>query len=764
MSARYENSEWNAIEEIDLRAYLSVFSRRRRTLYLAVGGAFLLTLLGTLAQTPSYLAKTTLQIEPDTPKILDFQEMFQVDSTNDAFYQTQYRLVESRSLAERVILEAGLDNDPLFNAPPSIGARLVGAALGLPKVVLGILNSNAGRDESEADAEARERDAAMSRHVSKFLDRLNVSPIRNTRLAEISWTSPSAQQAAVVTRAIADNYIAMNLEAKFETTQAASAFLAAEVDQLQKEIAAAEAELQRYGTEQNILSDSEEQDVVSQQLVQLNQELTRVRSERVRTQANYDSVRGADPSSLAEVRTNRVVEGLKQDLADIRQRRTEMSRRFTDDWPEMQDLTNQIDDIEGRIGEEEAALQAAIVQQARAEFAAARDREQQVDALLAQATRNAANLNESLIAYRSLQTRIQSRNQTLESLLERQSETGVSARLQGSQTSNIRVIDEAAVPLEPFSPNLPLNLLFGLIGGLVLGIGTAVVQEYLDNTLKSAEDVERLLGVPNLAIVPAAGSASRGGYGYAADARAGAAADPETVVQDHPRSTLAEAYRGLRSAVMLSRAGQPPQVIAVTSAEPGEGKTTTAANLAQALAQAGKKTLFMDADLRRPRGHTVFGIAGQAGLVTHLTGGSPLEEAVAASRVPNLWVLPCGPLPPNPSELLGAAELKTLVQSLRSGFDAIVIDTPPVLAVVDAIEVAALADGIIIVARADETVYQQVGRAVRQVTAASDYFLGVVLNGVDTNNSGYYGAYARGYAARQQGNRASRVGSKPAAG
>ncbi len=728
--------------EIDLRERFAVLSRRRGVIYTALLIVLIATVIFTVAETPQYRAETTLQIEPDTPKILNFEDMFQVDATTDSFYQTQYWLIEGPDLAARVVNQQGLFAGSEEN--PGLFGSFVSAAKSLPGTAVALARSMFSDGEEGAGSDApTEEEVRQTQRLDKFGKRLEVNPIRNTRLVSISWRSPSPTKAAEVTRAIAAAYIEMNLEAKFATTRNANQFLAREIVKLQAEIAEAEGELLRYGSARNILSDSERQDVVSQSLMQLNRELTTARTERVQEQATWDSLRAADPTSLPEVRANRLVVGLQEDLADLRRRHADLLRRFTEEWPQVQSVAAQIDDLDTRIAAEERSIHSAVVRQARSAYQAALDREQQIQTLLDESTGDATQLNQSLIAYRGLQTAIQSKTSMLESLLGRQSETGVSARLQGQQMSNIRVVAEASVPLKPSSPSWRLNLLVGLMLGLVTGVGIAFTQEHFDNTLTSPGEVERRLGIPNLAVVPAVASAV-GGYGYGLESSGlGPNTATETVVRDHPRSSLAEAYRGLRASVLLSQAGQPPKVLLVTSAQPGEGKTTSAVNLAIALAQAGKTTLLIDADLRRPRLHEILDLNGRMGLVTYLTGAATIERVIHETQVTNLWAMPCGPLPPNPAELLGSSELRILMEQLREGFDAVVIDSPPVLPVVDAVELAALADGVLLVVGGGQTPHPLVEQAVRKLHDVQANVLGAVLNNVDISTRAYYGPRKR---------------------
>ena len=582
-------------------------------------------------------------------------------------------------------------------------------------------------------------------------------------MLRVSWTATNPGLAQRVTNGIAQAYIDINLEAKFATAEQATQFLAAEIERLRREIAEAQAELQRYGSERDIISLDERQDTVTQALGDLSAEYTRTQTDRVQKQTLYEQLRNSDPASIPDVFTNALVQRLKSDFAGMQQRYSEMSRRFTEDWPEMQRLRAQMTELEGRISTEEQRVFDVLVSSARGSYQTALDQEAQISSLLEQRRSETMMLNRDLSTYRALQVEIDGNNDLLESLLERQSETGVTARLQGMRTSNIRVVDPAAIPLYPYKPNIKMNLMFAAVIGLFLGVGLAFFLDYMDNTLKTPEDIEARIGVPSLGLILSLESlrnARRGSAGYGYTYGPGDYTEPldgeaavEFVTLEHPRSAMAEAYRGLRTAVLLSSPGSPPKTVLVTSAVQGEGKTTSALNLAISLAQVGKKVLMVDADLRRPRVHRCLDIDADRGLVHFLTGSrTQLKEVVQKTKVKNLWAIPCGPTPPNPAELLASERTSSLFETLDKAFDAVIIDTAPVLAVVDPLVLAPWVDGVILVARGGMTPYPVVERARKKIEDVHGRVLGVLLNNVELDETGYYGYYkSYGYRARKVG-------------
>ena len=729
-------------DDIDLRRLWEVPMERRGLIVTCFVIIVSLTLIVSLAMEPWYLGTATLQIESDSPKIIDFNELMQVDTTNEAFYQTQYMLIESRSLASRVILAEGLLENPDFMQGES------SSLFGSVTAWLGVVADSAlevvrgPRDAVDAAALAASANVVPSPTVDHFLSNLTVIPIRNTRLVRIQWRSTDPLLAANVTNAVAREYVDMNLEAKYETTAQASEFLAAEIARLEQEISEGEAELQTYGIERDILSTDERQDTVTRALNDLGAEFTRAQSDRVEKQAYFEQLQNSERSSIPEVLANPLIVRLKTDLATLQSTYGELTRQFTEDWPEVQRVQAQISETETRIGAEEERIFNGLVTNARNEYNAARDREDRVATLLADQREQAARLNRDLISYRSLQMEIDNNKQLLDTLRERQSETGVSARLQGMAASNIRVVDPAAVPMGAYSPNIRLNLALAAAFGLMLGVALAFTREYLDNTLKSTEDIERRVGVPSLSMIPAIESL-KGGHAqrlYGIDEytdRLDKDARVELVSAHHPRSALAEAYRSLRTAVMLSRSDVHPQVILVTSSLPGEGKTTSALNLAVSFAQAGKRVLLLDADLRRPRLHELLRLDPRRGLVHYLTGNTDnVKRLVQRTETRRLWALPCGPKPPNPAELLASERAENLLSELRKLFEIIVIDSAPVMAVVDPLVLMQHTDGVAFVVKGGDTPHPVVNRAVRKINSVHGRILGAVLNNLDAERTG----------------------------
>lgn len=741
-------------EDIDLRQYLDVLLRRRRIIIACVAMALVSGLFTSLSTTPVYEASTTIQIERESRNFLDFEAMWQVYVTENSYYQTQYRLIQSRALAQRVVDREGLLDDPSITAPPASApgpvARGWRFVRSLPSLVLsevrGLFGTEARSASEEEILAIENEDPRYTRAINKVLSGLSVEPIQNTQLVRVVWRGPDPAEAARMANAVSNAYIDMHLEAKYQATNQANEFLTTEIVKLRDEIADLQAELQEYGSERDILSMNERQDTVTQGLTELNAEYTQAQTQRVQKETLYEQLQESEPDSLPQVFTNEIVVQLTSQLANLQQRRVEVGQQFTDQHPQMKRLQAQIDDLQQRVESEQNRIYEGLVTNARQEYQIARDREQRLKSLLDQQKLDTQQLNRDLITYRNLQIAIDNKTELLDTLLQRQSEAGVSARLQGVGTSSIRIVDPAPVPRSPTSPNTSQNLMYAALIGLVLGVGLAFFTEHLDNSLKSSEEVEEKLGLPALAWVPAMASGNGVvlrvyGGGSNKPLVSDGSVTPELISAKQPSSQVAESYRTLRTAILLSRAGRPPRTLVVTSARPGEGKTTSALNLAVSMAQAGKKVLLVDADMRRPRLHRLLELDDRRGLSHYLTGTQGFEDVVQKTGVHGLEAIVCGPRPPNPAELLSSQRDTELLRRAAEEYDMVILDTPPVMAVSDPLVLAAAADGVLLVVRGGETPYQQVKQANKKLAEVGGKVVGVLLNNVQPDGLGRYDGY-----------------------
>ena len=723
--------------------YWRVLRKRRWTVTSFLLLVVMTVMIGTLKQRPVYQAQAVVQIDKETANIMSFKDFVaEINPYDDSYQETAYKVLQSRTLARRVIDKLQLDQAPEFkDTPPdepSWFAELWSKwGLGSPSL-------------PEEDPDQDPKDHGL---IENFQSRLAVSPVRRSRLVQVSFEAHDPALAARVVNALVANFIDQNLEAKWDATQKASDWLSQQLVGLKAKLEKSEEDLQQYAKNNSILFLDEKQIMSTEKLKQLQEEATRAQADLIQKESLYNQVRAGDLSSVPGILENKLYQDLSVKLADLRREYSELTATFTPEYPRVKRLKSQVDEIERALQRERGAFAGRVAD----DYRAAANRKRLLDQAVAQQTREFNQIAEKSIQYNILKRETETNKQLYEGLLQRLKEASVSA---GLRASNIRVVDPAEVPQYPARPRKLLNLALALMVGLTLGIGLAFFQEYLDNTLKTPDDVQRYLRVPVLGVIPAAGANGRGGppYGYGYRTRKSlprVAVEGETgkqlstiLIGADGNEALSEAYSSLRTSILLSSSGRPPRVILITSSQPGEGKTTTAVNLSIALVQLGGRVLVVDSDMRRPRISTWLKLpATQAGLSTYLTGQFPLEDVLMETQVPNLYAVPCGPNPPNPAELLSSSLMRQFVEQSEKKFDYILLDSPPVLHVSDARILATQVEAVILVVHSGVVSREAVNDAKQQLLRVNGNIIGVALNNVDLAASGYdyYDRYYRGY-------------------
>ena len=715
-----------------LHEYWRMLVRRRWVVYLAVIGcvlgAFVLSALGT----PLYRATATVQIERQSPDVLNMRDVSTIDYSWMAygdFYQTQYRIVGSEAVAERAVDRLGLTDHPDLSPENGPG----GGPSPLAKVkgwVRSLLPSRA----TEIEPPTPEEMAA-----SWVMGGLEVSPVRNSQLVRISWVGEEPSLTADIANAVSRSYIQYNLESQFTTTEAAGEFLLRQIANLKREIVDSERELQDYREAKSILTIQDENNTTLQALRDLSAQATVARAALAQAEARWSAVRDAPSDGLPEVLNSQLIQRLRQDYAAYEAEYSSTAKRFKEDWPGLVTLRSKLDQTESRLATETDQIAGQVRAAAEADFAKARNEVDNLDALLSNQQRAAQLQRRDAVEFINLEADVAKKRETLDALMQRQNEMALSMELKSlnSASTNVRIVEEARVPLAPFRPNTSINLLIGAMLGLALGVGLAFGLDYVDNTISSPTEVERLLSLPTLAIIPRQ---------LPTPGETGPLPPLDLISYSDPRSPASEAYRELRTAILLSHAGEPPRQMMITSAEPEEGKSSTALNLAITLAQLGQRVLIVDTDLRKPRLHKVFGMENGSGVSTYLSG---LTDTVAPltleSEVENLDILCSGPIPPNPSELLNSPRFSDMGRELLStGYEHVVYDSAPLLAVSDPVIIANRVETTILVVRAGKTTRQALRIAADKLRQTSKGAAGVVLNGADLDALGaqqyyYYG-------------------------
>jgi polysaccharide biosynthesis transport protein len=685
-----------------------------------------------------YRASTTIQIERRSmTSVTGDQNPWLENYWNMEYYPTQYRLLQSRGLAERVVLNLRLFEDSEYDSRAA---------------------TRASRNPSAA-----EDLAALGGLAGGILGGLEVTPIANTQLVEIGYRSSSPELAARIANGVADAYIDWGIETRSTTASKATTFLGSEIETLQKEIEDRELQQQAYSRRTDIVTMDPGSNVLEQRMESLNTDYSKAVTERINAEARYSQLANAGRDAVAELATGGLVAQMRSEQLTIvscslRICATKLNT-YKPEWPAMVELKARID--RGRIGLnaeiDKAARQAR--EAARTEYQTAQRREQALAAQLNRVKSESMDLSSASNEYNNLASEIATRRATLDQLLKRQSESEVASRLQTTRDSNVRIVDRALVPGGPFRPSLRQDLSLGMLLGLMLGIGGMLLIEFLDRTIKTPEELERLLGLPTLAVIPdiamtgkSYGYSASYGYGYGAKRKGEkkTAPDPDMPIEllphNRPRLVASEAYRSLRTSLLLSSADKL-KVVAITSSESGDGKTATATNLAVVMAQLGGTVLLVDGDLRKPRLHDVFSLSNRVGLVSYLTGQVKQDQIFLRTSVPNLLLTPSGPIAPNPSELLSSARMREFVQSVGSLFDFVIIDTPPTLAVTDPTLVGSMVDGVVLCVCARRVLREDAKACRERLRMADVRVLGTVLNRYREVRTGYGRRYQQYYAA-----------------
>ncbi len=728
----------------DLLAYWRLLRKRRWTILTVLFVLFTIVLLGTLKQKAIYRAEALLEIEKENPNILTVQELFQLETVSDTYLETQYKLLRSDSLARRVIDQLRLDTLEEFNPGVTAHNATRPAISGSPQ---GLALGDAGRDP-RADQTV----------LARFRGRLSVEPVKRSRLVEISFESQDPELAAKVVNALAANHVEQNLEVRWEATQKASEWLSQQLLALKARLEKSENDLQSYARENGLLFlESEKgtpENIVNERLRQLQEELTRAQAARYEKESLYRLVQASDYAALPGVAENKLLQDFTARQEELERERAMLETTFTADYPKVKRIQSQIDEINTVLVRERKRLAERMAN----DYLAAQRREDLVRKAFEEQQKQANLIAGRSVQYNILKREVETNKQLYEGLLQRLKEAGVSA---GLKASNIRIVDPAVPPKRPARPNLLLNLALATMLGLALGVGAAFLQEHLDNTLKTSEDVERYLGLPALALIPSVESLNgrRGSvYGLAERKKLPAIGpdQPESLplagwyridIDAEQHSALGEAFRSLRTSVLLSTADRPPRSLLVSSSQPSEGKTTISINLAISLAQLGQRVLLVDGDMRRPNIRKAFNLDNSLGLVSYLTGQQDWRAAVLPTGVANLDALVCGPVPPNPAELLSSERMHTLFAEAKRDYHFVVMDSSPLLNVADSRILATLVEGVVLVVKGGATPRELAQRAQSYARNVGANVIGVVLNNLDlsTGDDYYYRYYHYDY-------------------
>lgn len=670
-------------KETHLKDYLLVLKKRLWSVVTFFILVVTLVSIHTFTAKPLYQATSQILIERENVNVVSFEEVMSLDAGKSDYLNTQYRILKSRSLARNVFASAGLEGAPQY--------------------------------------------AGIEDPITRFLQGMFVKPVPNSRLVDLVVEGGDPKAVSEICNLWARTYIDENLQNKLRASSDAVGWLSEKVEGLQEKVQISELALQKYKEENKIISLEEKQNIDVQKLSELSSSVIIANGKRISVETRYrqlkDLITKNSWESLTNIIENSLIQNLKNDLVDLERDKAKLSMSYKPKHPKMAQVISQMNLIKRRLKEEVEKA----VKKAENEFKLAKIEEETLRRSLEEQKRESLDMNKRAIKYNVLKREAEGNQKLFDVLLNRLKETSLT---EGLESNNIRVVDYAEVPIHPVKPRKKKNILLAIIIGLMGGCSLAFLIEYFDDSIKTSEDVQQTLELPFLGPIP---------FTEIKD-------EDSLCLKTHnePKSQLAEAFRGIRTSVLFSSSSDRAlKTIMVTSSGPSEGKSTTAVNLAIAMANGGKKVLIVDCDLRKPTLHNVFAIPGKVGISNLLVDESKdIRDAVHSTDIKNLKVITCGPIPPNPSELLGSHRMEEILATLESKSDIVILDSPPIMSVTDSSIVSRMVEGVVLVVNSKKTSREAALRSQKILDDVGANLIGVVLNQVDFSGGGYYSYYS----------------------
>lgn len=679
-------------QEIHLRDYLKIIYKRRYSVYTFFTIVFIVVLIGTLSTTPIYKASTKVLIEKVEPANLTLPYPYYAPYEPE-FYETQYQLIKSTSVALKVVKALSLENTyELYFKGEKINPR---------------------GNKTKADILA---DIISSGIV--------VTPVKNSKIVTISFMSTNPEFAALVANSVAKAYIEEILDMRMSSSRYSIEWMSKKAEEEKAKLEKSEKALQEFMKANDIVTLQDRLAITPEKLSEFNTQLIRAEMKRKELEGLYNKVSSIsikDAETIPYIASDPTIQSLRNQKLKAEQNIEELSKKYGSKHPAMLKAQEELKVIDLKREQEIKRVIASI----KNEYELARNNENTLRRTLAGTKSEAISMNEKYIQYNTLAREVETNRQLYDALIKKLKEESVTQQV---QTVNVWVVEKAEKPDSPVKPRKFLNILLGIIVGLFGGVGLAFFFEYLDNTVKTPEDVESRIGVPVIGAVPLLEEKGE---------------NIEEIILKEPQSVYSESYKSIRTGILLSSATKPPQNILITSMAPEEGKTVTSVNLSLTIARSGYSVVLVDSDLRKPRVHQIFRLNNMSGLSTYLAGATPDIDTILKTPLMNLTVIPAGPLPPNPSELLSSQRMTKLFETLNERFDLAILDSPPLMTVTDGLILSNLVDGTIIVVRAGKTTYDILKRGLklldgRRKTDTVSHVLGIVINGFDVKNADQY--------------------------
>ncbi len=718
--------ETQAQDKEHLRDYLYVLHRRKWIALTFFTLVVVTVLMAVLFAKPVYRAKTTIRIERETPSVLAFKDIYEERKDDLEYFETQYQILKSRKISERVARTLGLDRDPEFAS--SVSEAGVGFS---------------GRAGRRARVQLSGKPGYMApRIIDKVRSRITIRPVRNSSIIAVSFDDPDPVLAARAANEIARQYIKYSIESKLDVSRLARDWLEGQIDDIKARLERSEVALNTYAARNGIIltgqgkdgTKGQDSDLTTNRLEQVSALLIQATSERIDKGALYYQLKKGGAWSTPEVMNNPLIQSLMRNYTGLEAQYARLSTDYTPDYPRMVQIKRQMDQFKNRINDEVKKAGASI----RMDYEAALEKEKVLTAAYEQAKKEALALKDRMVQYNILKREAETNQELYNGLLQRMKEIGVTTTL---TASNIQVLDAAKPPEKPYEPKKARDLLAAVLVGGLGGIGLAFLADYIDNTVKDAEDVERSVALPCLGLVPE--------FDMAADAGP-SAGDRRLLESGEEQVALVEAYSSINTYIQFSSGQRFPKLMLVTSPQKGEGKTTTSANLAVTMARTYKgKGIIIDSDMRNPQLHKIFDVENSKGLSGYLTGHALIEEGfIQKTSMENLDIITAGLRTPNASDLLNSPRLADLLRKIEPEYSFIIFDSPPVIGFSDSLILSASMDGVIMVARTGRTTREALHQTKKSLESINSRIFGVVLNAMKQTDlkyaSYYYGDYYGG--------------------
>jgi len=735
----------SASSDAHLREYLFVILKRK---WLILSIILVVTSLVTIQayREPSiYEGATTIRIEPKQQSLLQSSQVVINAPTDPNFWGTQLKLLRNPSLARQVILTLNLHNDPTFLGGQGQSSIFVSLRriFSREKPVVASPSASGALPIGEDELRERQFTPEESARLEPFEDTIaageTVEPVPGTSLVTIRYRHTNPQLAQKIANTLADVFVTNNAERLESGTSKAATSLAQEIAKYQDKIKNGQDARFAFARDNNLPLTSEAGSNLEQvRISTYSAQLLAAENEKRTRLANYDAAKSApDPFANPEVQKDERIIELRKKLTDLKDKETGLLQKYRDEWPEVKQIRAQIKQVEGELTK--APVEVLASMKARADAATAQQKS--LEAAYSKQHGITTKQTRNIIQLAQMTQDLTTDQQYLNTLMQKRRELTATGTERGTDVS---ISTYSRLPHAPVGPARLQNIIIAFVLALIAGIGLAFLLDFLDDTIKSADDVDRYIHLPSLALIPAVRNEKRlPGSQHAAGPNETTAL---AMVSD-VRSPISESYRHLRTSLLLSSAGTPPKTILVTSSQPSEGKTTTAINTAFILAQTGATVLIVDCDLRRPRLHTHFQLSNARGLTNCLSGESNDIDSLIQTyeKQPNLKLLTSGPIPPNPAELLGSDEMRRLLTTLREKFTHIIVDSPPAISFTDASILSTFVDGVILVVHGGRSSRAVVRRAKQQLLDVGAHIFGVVLNNVKMESHDYYYAGYAGY-------------------